>query len=130
MIIALIVGGLFLAGIGMILWYNSKPYADSEWRLDIGALLMAINAAIGVIIGTIIIVNTIAPEHKFEQDMIEYNVLQYEEENGYISFAEDVVDYNHKVNNYKKWANNPWVNWFYYDGCEDLPYYELKGVNK
>lgn len=37
----------------------------------------------------------------------------------------DIVEYNHDLREYKKWAPNFWIGWFYASGPVDLDYIEL-----
>jgi len=71
----------------------------------------------------------IHPDFKYQQDYIEYEVLQEQIDSGTynsITITSEIISYNQKVMGYKKYADSKWIGIFFYEGCENLPLLEIK----
>lgn len=71
-------------------------------------------------------------EHQYQQDYMEYEILQEQIDSGNyttITATSDIISYNQKVMNNRRYYNSPWVGLYYYDGCEKLPLLEIKDKN-
>lgn len=68
-------------------------------------------------------------EYKYQKDYMEYEILQEQIDSGKyntITTASDIISYNKRVMDSKKYHNSPWIGLFYYDGCEKLPLLEVR----
>lgn len=66
----------------------------------------------------------------YEKQVIEYR-LENEDENtvGNELLYNDIVEFNNSLRSVKKWANNPWTNWFYNADVATIDYIEIDGLN-
>ena len=69
----------------------------------------------------------------YEKQVLEYRLEQVEQGNsvtGNELVYNDVVEFNNKLRNTKKWANNPWTSWFNNDLIADnIDYIEIPNLN-
>jgi hypothetical protein len=60
--------------------------------------------------------------------MLEYRIEHMEENiTGNEMLYNDIVEFNNTLRNEKKWALNPWTNWFNNQDIASIDYIELDG---
>ena len=120
MIITLI--GLGLLAVGIILLIISKN-REMNWRTrDIIEFIGVFMVAIGIIVSFFtvgfIIDNTTSYDVDYQnmlhkREMLEYRIEHMEENiTGNEMLYNDIVEFNNALRSEKKWANNPWTDWF------------------
>lgn len=63
----------------------------------------------------------------YERDMLEYRIENMEEDIvGNEMLYNDIVEFNNELRSVKKWANNPWTNWFNNADIATIDYIELE----
>jgi hypothetical protein len=59
--------------------------------------------------------------------MLEYRIEHIEENiTGNEMLYNDIVEFNNELRSTKKWANNPWTNWFYNQDIATIDYIEIE----
>lgn len=103
-----------------------KNYQDG---LEIGGTVITV---LGGTVITICIMVAIAShmnvEHKYQKDYMEYEILQEQIDSGRYNsttITSEIISYNRKVMNYKKYYDSPWIGLYFYEGCEKLPLLEI-----
>lgn len=62
----------------------------------------------------------------YEKEMLEYRIDNMEDSIvGNEMLYNDIVEFNNELRSVKKWANNPWTNWFYNQDIAEIDYIEL-----
>ena len=62
----------------------------------------------------------------YEKEVIEYRIDNMSDNVvGNEMLYNDVVEFNNELRRTKKWANNPWVNWFYNQKIAFIDYIEI-----
>lgn len=62
------------------------------------------------------------------KEMLEYRIEHMEENiTGNEMLYNDIVEFNNELRNVKKWANNPWTNWFNNQDIASIDFIELDG---
>ena len=130
MIITLIFAVAFIVGIVCFIIWN-KVCWDNGWILGIALGLIFIGA-IGFLtsVFTIIDVNVNKDINYqntlYEREIIEYRIDHMDENIvGSEMLYNDIVGFNNELRNIKKWANNPWTNWFWNEDIATIDYIEL-----
>ena len=106
--------------------------ASKTWKDDlalIGAILSAIGGFFTVVFIVMTIMSHINVGYQFQRDYMEYEILQEQIDSGNynsITITSDIISYNQKVMNNKRYYNSPWIGLYYYEGCEKLPLLEMK----
>ena len=130
MIIVLILIAIIIGAV--VCWIiNDKYYCKGDWAFTI-AIVLTLIGFFGVIGVTAGICNAqINRDVKYqnaihEKEMLEYRI-EHMEENiiGNEMLYNDIVDFNNELRNVKKWANNPWTNWFYNQDIATIEYIEI-----
>lgn len=126
-ILALIVGAVFI-------YCSIKARRmRTQDELELTGVIFSVIGSIGTIICIVmIIISHINVEHQFQQDYIEYEILQEQIDSGNynsITITSDIISYNQKVMNNRTYYNSPWIGLFYYKNCEKLPLLEIKDKN-
>lgn len=133
MLITLICAAVLVVGIVSFI-VNYKVFYDDVNLLYIIGVTFSVLGVIGVLCcGTLLITENINPELKYRKDEIEYEILQEQVDNGEYNsttLTSNIISYNQKVTDYKERYDSPWVGWFYYEGCEKLPFVVVKGDEK
>lgn len=138
MIITLI--GLGLLAVGIILaivrakvfFKNWKVYDVLEW-VEFPTIM--IGAAITLACGVIILINASMYDVEYQntlhkRDMLEYRIEHMEENiTGNEMLYNDIVEFNNELRSEKKWALNPWTNWFNNKDIASIDYIELEDLN-
>ena len=61
-----------------------------------------------------------------QKEMLEYRIEHMEDNiTGNEMLYNDIVEFNNELRNTKKWANNPWTNWFNNQDIAAMDYVEL-----
>ena len=128
MLIILIAIGLLILGVVLI---NRSNYNDLA---DFIGMLLVIFMSVGIIICGIGIISTqvnkeVTYQNKLhEKEMLEYRIDNIEEDVvGNEMLYNDIVEFNNELRDVKKWANNPFTNWFYVKDVATIDYVELDG---
>lgn len=62
----------------------------------------------------------------YQKDVLEYRLENIENNNvGNEYLYNDIVEFNNSLRSTKKWANNPWTNWFNNQLIAELDFIEL-----
>lgn len=132
MIITLIVFAIVVIGIVFIVISKKTSDWDTKERTSfVGCLLTIAGIVASLFIAAAIISKTIACELNYQNVMHEKEMLEYRiehmEENiiGNEMLYNDIVEFNNKLRNTKKWANSPWTNWFNNQDIASIDYIEL-----
>lgn len=76
--------------------------------------------------------NLITKDVEYEKTVYEREVLEYrldrkdETENGNEFLFSEITEFNNKLRAAKKWALNPWTNWFNNEKVATIDYIEIK----
>lgn len=131
MIFTLILIGLVVAGIVCAIIGDRLSY-KFEWVFVTGMITLVASSIISiVVIASIITVNVVADtdyQNKlYERDMLEYRIKHMEKNiTGNEMLYNDIVEFNNELRTVKKWANNPWTNWFNNQKIATIDYIELE----
>lgn len=132
MIITLITIGIIIGAV--VCWVvNDRVYFAPDWIILLGVLLTAFGVFGSIIVGTFIIGTQINRDVKCQNTLYEKEVLEYriEEADKNIVGNEllygDIVEFNNDLRTIKKWANNPWTNWFFNEDIATIDYVEING---
>lgn len=130
--IVLITIGIIILIIGARDNYNFS-WQVSEALENIGTILVLIGIFAEIICTTGIIGNRISYDIDYQNALYEREVLEYRLDHKEDDFPgnemlySDIVNFNNKLRSQKKWANNPWTNWFNNEKIAALDYIELSG---
>lgn len=135
MIITLICFSLII--IGIILLVISKKannyYTEDNLRL-IGWFLVALGIIFSFVAVMGITKNAVNCELEYqsvlhEKEMLEYRIEHMEENiTGNEMLYNDIVEFNNELRSIKKWAGNPWTNWFNNQYIASIDYIELNNT--
>ena len=128
MIITLISLAVIVTGIIFVV-ISEKTYTwDTSF---VGWILVVIGIAFNLFTLGFIINNATTRELNYqntvhEKEMLEYRIEKSNEDIvGNEMFYNDIVKFNNALRNTKKWANNPWTNWFNNQDIASIDYVEL-----
>lgn len=127
MIITLITIFVLIVGIALIVIYNHS-WRHNDWMLSVGIALMMIGIFTLMITGFTIIYNQVTKDINYQNTLYEKEMLEYRidnmEENivGNEMLYNDIIEFNNGLRSVKKWANNPWLNWFYNEDIAAIDY--------
>lgn len=133
MIITLIFVGMFIAGIVLLIIGNSSKisYSAQDIIFYIGIICLVLGGVIGMItggisIGTVINADLDYEKTIYERDALEYR-LEHSDENmiGNELLYNDIVEFNNRLRHTKKWADSPWLSWFFNQKIADIEYIEF-----
>ena len=130
MIITLIVIAVIVTGI-VCLAIGFKNWRCPDWIWETGAVLTASGIIVslfvcGFIIGANVTKDIDYQNAMYEREMLEYRIDNMEEDVvGNEMLYNDIVEFNNELRSVKKWANNPWTNWFYNEDIATIDYIEL-----
>lgn len=134
MIITLV--GLGLLIVGIILIIIQKNVYFENWKIDdalqssaFGTLLIGGMITLCAVIFIIINVSTYDVDYQnmlHTKEMLEYRVEHMEENiTGNEMLYNDIVEFNNELRSKKKWALNPWTDWFNNKDVASIDYIEL-----
>jgi hypothetical protein len=113
-----------------------KNKHNFSWELidileNIGIILVLIGVFSEIICVAGIIMNRLGYDIDYQNALYEREVLEYRLDHREDDFPgnemlySDIVKFNNKLRDQKKWANNPWTNWFNNEKIAALDYIEL-----
>lgn len=120
----------------IILIIDAKGKHYFSWQVsealeNIGIILILIGIFAEIICAAGIVGNRISYDIDYQNALYEREVLEYRLDHREDDFPgnemlySDIVNFNNKLRNQKKWANNPWTNWFNNEKIAALDYIEL-----
>ena len=136
MIITLIGLGLLVVGIILAIIHDRvyfKNYNVKERIVDFGAAAIFIGAVTTLCAATFVIINVANYDVDYQnmlhtKEMLEYRIEHMEENiTGNEMLYNDIVEFNNELRSTKKWALNPWTNWFNNQDVASIDYIELDG---
>ena len=132
MIITLITIGIIIGAV--ICWIvNCRVNYPPNWVAPLGIILTIFGVLGFIIVGTLISGAQINRDVEYQNALYEKEVLEYriEEADSNIVGNEllygDIVEFNNKLRMIKKWANNPWTNWFFNEDLATIDYVKING---
>lgn len=130
MFIALIIIGTIL----VLISKNTKLDWDTSDNLHfIGFFIIAIGIIVSVVMTGLIIGNAATYDLYYQdtlhkKEMLEYRIEHIEENiTGNEMLYNDIVEFNNELRSVKKWADNPWTNWFNNKDVAAIDYIEIDG---
>ena len=136
MIITLIGLGLFVVGIILAIICKKKYFRNYNTQEKIegfafGAFFIGSIITLCSIIFVLINVTTYDVDYQnmlHTKEMLEYRIDHMEENiTGNEMLYNDIVEFNNKLRAEKKWALNPWTDWFNNKDIASIDYIELLG---
>lgn len=128
MIATLIVVSAIIVGIVCLVIANRNM--EDTWFI-IGVILTVVGLILGILC-TIAIIDVNANKDiyyqntLYEKDMLEYRIDNMEDNIvGNEMLYNDIVEFNNELRSVKKWAYNPFTNWFYVKEIAEIDYVEL-----
>lgn len=97
----------------IVLIYLDNEYWDTEWVASIGAILGFISLITLVATITKILIVQIPRNLDYERTQYERTQLIVEYEKGNEYAYDSIIEFDKQLLSIKKWANNPFTNWFY-----------------
>lgn len=133
MILTLMFIGLLAIGV-IILIINGK--FEFSWNIhdilfNIGISCVAAGLLLSLVSGGIALGNAAFYDLDYQNALHEREVIEYrldhmkENITGNEMLYNDIVEFNNMLRSQKKWANNPWTNWFNNEKIAELDYIEL-----
>jgi hypothetical protein len=125
--------GFIIIGIVLIVISKSNMVSwDAEDTVEfIGILFLVIGILVSIFTCGFAVGNAVTYDLNYqnalhEKEMLEYRIEHMEENiTGNEMLYNDIVEFNNELRNVKKWANNPWTNWFNNQGVASIDYIEL-----
>lgn len=115
MIITLILIAILIGGI-ICLFINEEIYSEVLTAITIPLLMVGVIGSllcVGMVIGINATQDIEYQNTLYEKEMLEYRIEHMEENiTGNEMLYNDIVEFNNNLRSTKKWANNPWTNWF------------------
>lgn len=137
MIITLVFIGMIIVGAILLKIKESKrrelSYSVRDIIETIGIAFVVIGILCSIFTSAFIMTNVITYDVSYqnvmhEREMLEYRIEHMEENiTGNEMLYNDIVKFNNELRETKKWANNPWTNWFNNEDIASLDYIELNG---
>lgn len=132
MLVSILVVSIFVAGVLLCIYDEHSDYCPF-WVFGTG--IISIFAGIfGILAAGICLISVQTNKDVsyqnalYEKEVLEYRLESVEENNiGNELLYNDIVKFNNELRVTKKWANNPWVNWFYNQDIATIDYIDLKG---
>ena len=126
---------ILLAGIVLLIILNKSYYLDEDIWLPISIVSIMLGA-IGVITTLAAICAAQIPgETNYQAALYEKSVLEYRLENQDDNIVRnellfnDIVEFNNTLRQTKRYANSPWVNWFYNQKIATINYVTIDGID-
>lgn len=137
MIITLMFICMIIIGI-ILLVIKEKNRSKISWSVrdtleSIGTAFVIIGIFASIFTCAFIVSNAIGYELNYqnilhEKEMLEYRIEHMEENiTGNEMLYNDIVEFNNELRAEKKWANNPWTDWFNNKNIASLDYIEING---
>lgn len=140
MLILIILGCLFLIGIGFLIGghianRDAVIWNDIEWPYYVGASLAILSAIALVVVGINVALIQTNKELDYQNTLEKYNMITYKlENNSEMSGLEkesimcSIKLYNEKIRTANYYKDNPWLNCFYNDKLVELPYISWEDI--
>ena len=137
MIITLIGLALLVAGIVLIVIYCKADFKTWKTKDMVGNFAfpaLFIGAVIALVSVVFLLANISSYDVEYqntlhEREMLEYRIEHMEENiTGNEMLYNDIVEFNNELRSVKKWANNPWTNWFNNEKVASIDYIEIPGL--
>lgn len=122
---------IILAVISLLATYflDTKA-ANDHFISELSCAAIGVSACIVLIICSILCaVLKINADLEYQNTLQQYEVIEYQLKDNKSDIkllTKDIVEYNNKIREYKKWKHNFWLNWFYPADIDELEYIELK----
>lgn len=132
MIITLIVIALLIIGIVCAIIGRKSYSATPEVA---GLVLITISVLASLFAIGFIIEANVNKDVDYQNKLYEKEVLEHRIDNmsenivGNELLYNDIVEFNNELRNTKKWANNPWTNWFNNEKIASIDYIEIPDLN-
>lgn len=136
MIITLIGLGLLVVGIILDIIYKKKYFRNYHTKEKIANFAFGALSIGGIITlcSIFFVLNNVTTYDVYYQnmlhtkEMLEYRIDHMEENiTGNEMLYNDIVEFNNKLRAEKKWALNPWTDWFNNKDIASIDYIELSG---
>lgn len=130
MIITLIIVGLLITGI-ICLVFNNRSWKCPDWVFGLGVFLAILSGFLSLLAGIVIIDAQANEDVCYQNKLHEREVLEYRIDNmeddivGNEMLYNDIVEFNNSLRSVKKWANNPFTNWFCAEDVATIDYIEI-----
>lgn len=130
MLIILIVIGLLILGVVLVNRSNYNDWADFIGMMLVIIMTLTLSISSIAVIGTQINKEVTYQNKIYEKEMLEYRIYNMEEDVvGNEMLYNDIVEFNNELRKVKKWANNPFTNWFYVKEVATIDYVKLDENN-
>ena len=132
MIITLICFAVIIVGIALVIignrvddWNTSENLKLIGWMVIIISIFASV-IAVGFIIGNATACELDYQNFLHEKEILEYRIEHMEENiTGNEMLYNDIVEFNNELRSVKKWASNPWTNWFNNQKVASIDYIEF-----
>lgn len=128
MIATLIVVSAIIVGIVCLVIANRNM--EDTWFI-IGLILTVVGLILGILCAIAIIDVNVNKDIYYQNTLYEKDMLEYRIDNmednivGNEMLYNDIVEFNNELRSVKKWAYNPFTNWFYVKEIAEIDYVEL-----
>lgn len=135
MIITLIGLALLIVGIILYVIYNKAHWKIYEYedKIEFCAFICSFIGGLVTFASIILILINVCSydvdyqNALYQKEMLEYRIEHMEDNvTGNEMLYNDIVEFNNELRKTKKWANNPWTNWFNNQDIAAMDYIELE----
>lgn len=118
---------LIVLVIVVIVFKHANSWVIESWAMAIGAVAVMVTVILLSLCANVQINEEIEYQNTYYQKVtLEYRLENIEKNNvGNEYLYNDIVEFNNSLRSTKKWANNPWTNWFHNQRIAELDYIEL-----
>lgn len=108
-----------------------KFKSNNDWLEFFGIVSLFIGIIATFVCIMIISIEQIGKDVNYQNTLYEKEVLEHRIENtndnivGNEMLYNDIVEFNNSLRSTKKWADNPFVNWFWNDDIAQIDYIEF-----
>lgn len=126
---------ILLAGIALLIILDESYYLDIDIWFPIGIVSIILGASGVIVTLAVICAAQIPSETNYQAALYEKSVLEYRLENqddnivGNELLFNDIVKFNNTLRQTKRYANSPWVNWFYNQKIATIDYVTIDGID-
>lgn len=133
MIFVIIFAALVVAGIICCIVYSKSDCSDVVFGVGLSFVIvfgLVLFVLSGCIIGVQVEKDVDYQNMLYRKEILEYRIEHMEDNvTGNEMLYNDIVEFNNELRGIKKWASNPWTNWFNNGRIATIDYIELKGLN-
>lgn len=129
MLLVILFTAIIVAGIIFLLVYHNSWM---DWAEILGITCVVVGAAALISSLVIILCVQINKDVNYQNNLERREVLVYRLEHqddnlvGNELLYQEIREFNEDLRYHKKWANNPWLNWFYNEKNATLDYIRLQ----